>query len=424
MKSTVLFLLYNFLIHLALPGVLLRLLWRARKNPAYALRINERFGFYSKGYKTGGVVVHAVSVGETVAAIGLVEALLAAHPDLPLTLTTTTPTGSARALQQFGDRIQHVYLPYDYPCALARFLKMFKPSQFIIMETEWWPNLFNALAGRKIPLFLANARLSERSLKGYLRIPSLAQRMAASITKVAAQTQADADHFAKLGLAPDKIRVIGNLKFDLSIDSKLTEQAEHLKLSFADRPVWIAASTHAGEEALVIQTIKRVLQARPDALAIVVPRHPERFTAFFEDLTSAGLTVARRSRNERVENATQVYLGDTMGDLLKLYGASDIAFVGGSFVPSGGHNMLEAAAMGAAIIMGPHLENISTQARELVASEGMLVVENPNSLAEQMIDWFEHPEQRQLTSDQAQAFLQANRGALERTLIFFEGEIS
>jgi len=371
-------LLYNLLLILALPGVLLRLLWRARKNPGYALRIAERFGFYSQEYKTGGIVIHAVSVGETVAAHPLIEALIQRYPDLPITVTSMTPTGSARVKNLLGDLVQHVYLPYDYPFALGRFLKKFQPSKFIIMETEWWPNLFLEIHRKKIPLFLANARLSERSLKGYLRIAPVAKRMAACITKVGAQSQSDADHFIALGVPADRVQVIGNIKFDLSVDPQIRERCEKLKASFNDRPVWIAASTHAGEEALVIQAIQAVLKVIPDALAIVVPRHPERFMPFYQALCKAGLTVVRRSQNESVSSGTQVYLGDTMAELLLLYGAADLAFVAGSFIPAGGHNMLEAATMGCAIVMGPHLENVSSQAAQLVAAQGMWSLKQRN----------------------------------------------
>jgi 3-deoxy-D-manno-octulosonic-acid transferase len=421
MKSTVLHLLYNFLLILAFPGVLLRLLWRSRLNAGYAQRINERFGFYKQPYRTCGVVIHAVSVGETVAAQPLIERYLQAYPDLPITVTSTTPTGSARVKALFGDRVQHVYLPYDYCFALKRFFKVFKPKQLIIMETEWWPNLFEQAHQAEIKLFLANGRLSERSLKKYLRIPSLSRRMALCIDKICAQTQSDATHFIELGVSADKVEVTGNIKFDMKVSPSIHERALELKSSFQDRPVWIAASTHAGEEALITQTIKTVLAKFPDALCIVVPRHPERFPAFFQDLQSADFRIARRSLNESVQANTQIYFGDTMGELLLLYGAAQVAFVGGSFVPAGGHNMLEASLMNCAIIMGPHLENVSEQTAELVQTKGMLVVKSSEEFSTAIIDLLNSSQERSRLIAQACTFMLANQGAVDRTFISLQG---
>jgi 3-deoxy-D-manno-octulosonic-acid transferase len=349
--------------------------------------------------------------------------LIQRYPELPITVTSMTPTGSARVKNLWSDKVQHVYLPYDYPFALRRFLKKFQPSRFIIMETEWWPNLFLEIDRQDIPLYLANARLSKRSLKGYLRIASLAKRMAACITKVGAQSQSDADHFIEMGVPADRVQVTGNIKFDLQVDALMRERSEKLKSSFNERPVWIAASTHAGEEAIVIQAIQAVLKAFPTALAVIVPRHPERFTPFYQALGKAGLSVVRRSQNEIVQADTQVYLGDTMAELVLLYGAAQVAFVGGSFVPAGGHNMLEAAAMGCAIVMGPHLENVTSQAAQLVAAQGMVVVETAQSLADHIIFWFEHPDNQTVTASHAKDFMLANRGAVERSLSLFEGAV-
>jgi 3-deoxy-D-manno-octulosonic-acid transferase len=414
-------LLYNVLLVFALPGILLRLLWRARKNPGYALRIAERFGFYQKTFQTGGIVIHAVSVGETVAAGPLIQLLQAHYPNTPLTITSTTPTGSARVKNLFGDTVQHVYLPYDYPGALKRFFSAFKPSQLIIMETEWWPNLFIQTHKRGIPLFIANARLSERSLKGYSRIASLTRRMARCITLLGAQTSGDLQRFLALGIPSNRVLQTGNIKFDLTVNSLDEERSARLRATFKGRPVWIAASTHAGEEALVIETVKAVLAEHPETLAIVVPRHPERFAPFHQLLSQAGLSLARRSQNENVETSTQVYFGDTMGELMLLYGASPIAFVGGSFVAAGGHNMLEAAIMGCAIVMGPHLENLTEQAARLVDAQGMKVVHSPAELAHQISEWLNNPSSRQACAEHALSFMQANRGAAQRTFQLLEG---
>jgi 3-deoxy-D-manno-octulosonic-acid transferase len=421
MKSMLLHLLYNFLSILILPGVLVRLLWRSRSNSSYAERVNERFGLYKQTYQPGGIVIHAVSVGETVAAQPLIERYLQAYPNTPITVTSTTPTGSARVKALFGDRVQHVYLPYDYCFALKRFFKMFQPTRLVIMETEWWPNLFVEARKAGITLCVANGRLSDRSLKGYLRIASLSRRMAACLDKICVQTPSDAANFIQLGVNPDKVEVAGNIKFDMKVSPSIRERALELKLTLADRPVWIAASTHLGEEAIVTQAIKTVLSEFPNALCLVVPRHPERFTAFYDYLQAAGLKVARRSLNEPVQTDTQVYLGDTMGELLILYGAAQVAFVGGSFAPAGGHNMLEAAMMDCAIVMGPHLQNVSTQAAQLVQAQGMLVAHTADEFSAMLIDLFKSPEKRSHLIEQASIFMQANQGAVDRTFISLEG---
>lgn len=418
MKSTVLQRLYNFLLVILLPAVLLRLLWRSRLNPGYAKRISERFGFYSTPYRQGDIVIHAVSVGETVAAAPLIERLLQTHS---LTVTSTTPTGSARVKALFGDRVQHVYLPYDYPFALRSFFKTFKPSRLILMETEWWPNVFAEAKKAGVELCMANARLSERSFKGYSRMGSLFRPMAESLIKVCAQTQSDAQHFIQLGVPASRVEVTGNIKFDLKVDPALFDRSNELKSSFHDRPVWIAASTHAGEEALVLQTTETLLKQFPNLLTIIVPRHPERFEVFYQALHKAGLKIARRSDHETVQAQTQVYYGDTMGDLLLLYGAAQVAFVAGSFVPAGGHNMLEAAAMRCAIVMGPHLENVSTQAKNLVQAQGMIVVKSPGELTSVVGDLIRSPQKRAEIVEHASEFLLKNRGAVERTFAALEG---
>jgi 3-deoxy-D-manno-octulosonic-acid transferase len=396
----------------------LRLLWRSRLNPGYAQRIRERFGFYSRSYRQGDLIIHAVSVGETVAAAPLIERLLLNHS---ITVTSTTPTGSARVKALFGDRVQHVYLPYDYPFALKAFFKTFQPKYLILMETEWWPNVFVQAKKAGVDLCMANARLSERSLKGYSRIASLFRPMAQSLAKVCAQTEKDAQHFIQLGVPADRVEVTGNIKFDLKIKPSVSEAAQALKSQFHHRSVWIAASTHAGEEDLVLQTVQVLLKTLPNVLSIIVPRHPERFEAFYQALSKAGLKIARRSLNQSVQADTQVYYGDIMGDLLLLYGASEVAFVAGSFVPAGGHNMLEAAAMGAAIVMGPHLENVSTQAKNLVQAQGMIVVESPKDLPRVIGDLLQSPEKRSHYVEQASQFLHANQGAVDRTIHSLEG---
>lgn len=415
---------YNLLLIILLPFALLRLFWRARKNPGYAKRIPERFAYYANTYQSGGIVVHAVSVGETVAAYPLIKALQSTHPDLPITVTSMTPTGSARVKTLLGDSVQHVYLPYDFPWCVNKFLKTFQPKLFIVMETEWWPNLFFQCKKHNIPLMVANARLSERSMRGYQRVKSLSEPMAQSITCLSAQTDADAERFKQLGVKDAAIHITGNIKFDNPVDETVQQQAQALRKTIGTRPVWIAASTHAGEEFATIQAIQAVLKQHPQALAIVVPRHPERFQAFFDRLKEAGLNIARRSNNAEIASSTQVYYVDAMGELMACYGAADVAFVAGSLVPAGGHNMIEAIQMGTPVIMGPHVENIARVAQQLIDTEGMASIQDAETLGAQINAWLGNPEAAEHSLRQAQAFLKANQGSVERNLTLVSNSLT
>ncbi|WP_134555166.1 lipid IV(A) 3-deoxy-D-manno-octulosonic acid transferase, partial [Pseudomonas aeruginosa] len=334
--------LYTLLFHLGLPLVALRLWWRARQAPAYAKRIGERFSLSLPEVPPGGIWVHAVSVGESIAAAPMVRALLERHPQLPVTVTCMTPTGSERIRALFGEQVRHCYLPYDLPWAAARFLDRVRPRLAVIMETELWPNHIHACAVRGIPVALANARLSERSARGYARFAGLTRPMLAELSWIAVQTEAEAERFRRLGARPECVSVTGSIKFDLRIDPQLPLAAAALREEWdaTARPLWIAASTHAGEDEIVLAAHRRLLETRPDALLILVPRHPERFAGVHELCRREGFATVRRSGGEPVARATQVLLGDTMGELLFLYALADIAFVGGSLVPNGGHNLL------------------------------------------------------------------------------------
>ena len=352
--------LYTLLLHLALPLIALRLALRARKAPAYARRIKERFSFALPPLKPGGIWVHAVSVGESIAAAPMIRALQARYPELPITVTCMTPTGSERIQALFGDSVQHCYLPYDLPWAAARFLDRVRPRLAVVMETELWPNHIHQCARRGIPVALANARLSERSARGYARFGKLTAPMLAELSLIAVQTQAEAQRFLDLGARPDCVEVTGSIKFDLKIDAELLQRAAELRRQWQaeQRPVWIAASTHAGEDEIVLAAHRQLLETRPNALLILVPRHPERFNSVHELCLSDGLTTRRRATGEAVQAGDQVLLGDTMGELLFLYALADIAFVGGSLVANGGHNLLEPAALGKPVLSGPHLFNL------------------------------------------------------------------
>ena len=410
--------LYTLLFHLGLPLIALRLAWRSWRAPAYRRRIGERFALGLPPLQPGGIWVHAVSVGESIAAAPMIRALQARYPHLPITVTCMTPTGSERIRALFGDSVQHCYLPYDLPWAAARFLQRVRPRLAVIMETELWPNHIQQCARRGIPVVLANARLSERSARGYGRFAKLTAPMLAQLSWIAVQTEVEAERFRSLGARPACVAVTGSIKFDLQIDPELPLRAAALRAQWkaAGRPVWIAASTHAGEDELVLTAHRQLLARHPDALLILVPRHPERFGAVFELCRQAGFVTRRRSLGEAVEPGTAVLLGDTMGELLFLYALADLALVGGSLVPNGGHNLLEPAALGKPVLSGPHLFNFLEIAAQLRQAGALGEVRDATGLAEAL---------RQLWADGATAegmgqaglaVLRANQGALARLL--------
>ncbi|MFG0722843.1 lipid IV(A) 3-deoxy-D-manno-octulosonic acid transferase [Pseudomonas sp. GLN_6] len=415
--------LYTLLFHLGLPLVAGRLAWRAWQAPAYAKRIGERFAFGLPPLKPGGIWLHAVSVGESIAAAPLVRELLARYPQLPITITCMTPTGSERIQAMFGGaeyagRVQHCYLPYDLPWAAARFLDQVQPRLAVIMETELWPNHIHQCAKRGIPVVLANGRLSERSARGYARFANLTAPMLAELDLLAVQTALEAERFRSLGARPECVEVTGSIKFDLSIDPALLTRAAALREQWqaTQRPVWIAASTHAGEDEIVLAAHRELLTHNPDALLILVPRHPERFNAVFELSQRQGFSARRRSTDEALLMSDQVLLGDTMGELLFLYALADIAFVGGSLVANGGHNLLEPAALGKPVLSGPHLFNFLEIAAQLRAAGALSEVADANGLAQRVAQLWREPETALAMRDAGQAVMQANQGALARLL--------
>lgn len=411
-------LLYTLLLHLALPLIALRLALRARKAPAYARRINERFSLGLPVMKPGGIWVHAVSVGESIAAAPMIRALQAHYPDLPITVTCMTPTGSERIQALFGASVQHCYLPYDLPWAAARFLDRVQPRLAVVMETELWPNHIHQCAKRGIPVALANARLSERSARGYARFGKLTAPMLGELSLIAVQTQTEAQRFLDLGARAGCVEVTGSIKFDLKIDAELLQRADALRQQWqaTTRPVWIAASTHAGEDEIVLAAHRQLLKTQPDALLILVPRHPERFNSVHELCISERLTTRRRSTAEAVQASDQVLLGDTMGELLFLYALADIAFVGGSLVANGGHNLLEPAALGKPVLSGPHLFNFLEIAAQLREAGALSEVENAMQLADKVAALLNEPSEMQRMSQAGLSVLKANQGALQRLL--------
>lgn len=412
--------LYTLLFHLGLPLIALRLFLRARKAPAYGQRIGERFAVGLPPLQPGGIWVHAVSVGESIAAAPMVRALRARYPQLPITVTCMTPTGSERiqALFAADPLIQHCYLPYDLPWAAARFLKRAQPKLAVIMETELWPNHIHQCAKRGIPVALANGRLSERSARGYGRFARLTAPMLAEMSLLAIQTEAEAERFRQLGARPECVQVTGSIKFDLTIDPELLQRADALRGEWqaSQRPLWIAASTHAGEDEVVLAAHQQLLAQRPDALLILVPRHPERFNSVHELSAKAGLATVRRSTGQPVTASTQVLLGDTMGELLFLYALADIALVGGSLVANGGHNLLEPAALGKPVISGPHLFNFLEIAAQLREAGALREVADAEQLASVVAELWQQPQQAEQMRLAGLGVMARNQGALARLL--------
>ena len=412
--------LYTLLFHLGLPLVAIRLWLRARKAPAYARRIGERFALNLPVMQPGGIWVHAVSVGESIAAAPMIRELLKRYPQLPITVTCMTPTGSERIQALFANepRIQHCYLPYDLPWAAARFLDRVKPRLGVIMETELWPNHIHQCAKRGIPVALANARLSARSAKGYARFAGLTRPMLEEMSLIAVQTEAEAERFRLLGAHPECVEVTGSIKFDLSIDPQLLIKARALREQWQaqERPVWIAASTHEGEDEIVLSAHRQLLASYPNGLLILVPRHPERFNSVFQLCQREGFATVRRSSGEPVAAQTQVLLGDTMGELLFLYALADSAFVGGSLVPNGGHNLLEPAALAKPVLSGPHLFNFLEIAAKLREAAALEEVEDAQGLALAVQRLFELPQDAQRMAEAGLKVMQLNQGALQRLL--------
>ena len=412
--------LYTLLFHLGLPLLALRLWLRARKAPAYAQRLGERFAFRLPALQPGGIWVHAVSVGESIAAAPMIRQLLLRHPELPITVTCMTPTGSERIQALFAGepRIQHCYLPYDLPWAAGRFLDHVRPRLAVIMETELWPNHVHQCARRGIPVALANGRLSERSAKGYARFARLTAPMLAEMSLLAVQTEVEAQRFLALGARHECVQVTGSIKFDLNVDPALPVRATHLREQWQarERAVWIAASTHEGEDAVVLAAHRQLLESHADALLVLVPRHQERFASVHALCKAQGFATVQRSLGQPVTAQTQVLLGDTMGELLFLYALADIAFVGGSLVANGGHNPLEPAALAKPVLSGPHMFNFLEIGAMLREAGALVEVDDAQGLAMAVRQWIELPRDAVRSGEAGLAVMRANQGALNRLL--------
>jgi 3-deoxy-D-manno-octulosonic-acid transferase len=405
--------LYNIALLLLLPWALLHLALRARRQPEYLRHVPERFGFFNAAPDRPLIWVHAVSVGETRAAEPLVKVLKSRHPQHRFLLTHATPTGRQTGVELFGDDVLRCYLPYDFTWAVRRFVRHFRPEAGIFLETEIWPNLVDVCDKAGMPLFLVNARMSEKSARGYRRFASLTRRALETLSAIGAQTARDANLLAELG--GGNITITGNIKFDREAPQQMLELGRRLRESFGNgRPVFLAASTRDGEEALILDA----LAASPiaDLLTVIVPRHPQRFDEVAGLLARRGLPFQRRSENRSVEPGCQVLLGDSMGELFAYYAACDVACVGGSLLPLGGQNLLEACAVGTPVIVGPHTFNFTEVTEGAVTAGAVLRVADATELVRALGSLLRDSERREAMSRAGRAFTAAHRGATLRTL--------
>ncbi len=405
--------LYSLLLFLLTPFILLRLYWRSRLARDYRKRISERFARYSQKYATGGICLHAVSVGELMAAKPLVAKIKAQYPDLPLTITTTTPTASKQVKMIYNDTVQHVYLPYDYPHTVQRFLNTFNPKIMLIMETEIWPNLFFALKQRSIPILIINGRLSEKSMNQYRKLKFFFAPILEYVSCIAAQSSIDEEHFLQLGAMQNKIMIMGNIKYDVAVPEDLIAKAKQMRASFGTRPVWIASSTHEAEEDLIITTAMELKKQIPNVLCIIVPRHPERFNAVSLKCIAKNLNIVRRSQNESVSDNTDIFIGDTLGELFFFYALSDVALVCGSFAMIGGHNILEPASLGLPTIVGPQMFNFQAILADFLAKDALKQVDSQSLLPTLLGLLVDKPSGKAL-GDRACNLVRSNQGAVDR----------
>jgi len=408
---------YSATLSILLPALFVRLWIKGRKAPLYRQRWAERIGIFdSKNCQPHGICFHCVSVGETLAAVPLIKRVQSDYPELQITVTSTTPTGSARVKAAFGDSVFHVYLPFDTPGGVRRFFTHVKPRLLVIMETELWPNLLHHAKHQQCRTLLANARLSARSAKGYgSKIATLSQGMMDDITHIAAHHRDDGARFCQLGLNPDKLSVIGSIKFDIHIEARLIKQAKQLKKQWAnERPVWVVGSTHNGEDQLILQAFDQIKAQFPNLLLVIVPRHPERFKQVAQMIEHAGLKMQKRSTVGLAEPDTEVILGDTMGELMLFWALADVAFVGGSLVERGGHNPLEPAAFGVPVITGQHVFNFSAIYKLLEQQNGVVLVDDATALAQSVLNLLQDDAEREHIGQNGLTVVEQNRGAMER----------
>ncbi|GAB7225746.1 lipid IV(A) 3-deoxy-D-manno-octulosonic acid transferase [Vibrio owensii] len=409
---------YTLLLALASPFLLFGLYKSKPNKPKFGQRWKEHFGITPKLETTERPIwIHAVSVGESIAAIPLIKELKKQNPTQPILVTTTTSTG-AEQIAKLGDLVEHRYMPIDFSFAVKGFLKAIRPKQMLIIETELWPNTLNTVHNAGIPVIVVNARLSEKSCRNYAKVQPLFDLLHPCIDKVLCQTESDAERFERLGVEKNKLFVTGSIKFDIQISDDVKEKSKVLRdVLGLERPIWIAASTHRGEDEQVLEAHKKVLESHPNALLILVPRHPERFEDVFELCQGQGFETARRTSQEEVTTSTQVYLGDTMGEMLTLIGAADICFMGGSLIGDkvGGHNVLEPAALDVPVITGPSYYNFKEIVDEMIEARGIHVC-NTEKLPLLLISLLQETEKRALQATKASDIVNRNAGALYQTI--------
>jgi 3-deoxy-D-manno-octulosonic-acid transferase len=417
--------LYILAVYLAAPLISLVMLWRGLGDRSYRTGFWERFGFGER-LPPGNVWIHAVSVGEVQASAALVQTLRERYPRIPVVVTTLTPTGATRAKTLFKDLAQVRYIPFDLPGSVRRFFNRVQPRVAVIFETELWPNLYHQCGRRRIPLVLASARISSRSVSRYRRLGSLFRDALSRGVVVAAQGEGDADRFKSLGADPDRTHVTGNIKFDFSVPLDIGERGRRLREFYAPaRPMWVAGSTHGGEEEIVLEAHRMIRGTHPRALLVLVPRHPPRFDEVAYGLQRAGIRFVRRSQRlgekaSAAAGSADVLLVDTLGELLEFYAAGDVAFVGGSLVPIGGHNLLEPAAVGLPVLTGPYTDNSADIARLLVARGAAEVVHDADELGSRVSMLLSDPDERDRIGVLGRDSVDSNRGALGKLLGLIE----
>nr|SPS06970.1 Three-deoxy-D-manno-octulosonic-acid transferase domain protein [Candidatus Nitrotoga fabula] len=405
--------IYAFLLWFLLPYVFFHLLWRGRKQPEYLQHIGERFGCYSARNEKPLIWLHAVSVGETRAVASLVQCLREKYPKYQLLFTHTTPTGRFASEQLYGSDVLRVYLPYDYSFAVKRFLKHFRPDIGILMETEVWFNLIHFCHTMHIPLLLLNARLSEKSAARYARYPNLTRSGLCELSCISAQSEADASRFSALGA--NNVSVMGNLKFDVHPSSAMQQCGADLRTLFGEkRKIFLAASTREGEEALLLSMLQQV--RIPDLLVVIVPRHPQRFDAVADMCAQQGVRFQRKSQGGPILPDTHVVLGDSMGELTAYYTACDLAFIGGSLLPFGGQNLIEACVLGKPVIIGPYTYNFE-QASQLAVESGAAVrIQNVAELAQNLQNLLANSELLISMGQAGKNFVHMHRGATKKAI--------
>lgn len=408
-------LLYTLLIYLAAPLILFFLYRPKKGKPGFGPRWKEHLGLVTPASTPNPLWVHAVSVGETLAVTPLLKALHQQYPDTPIVLTTTTRTGADQAAR-LGNLVEHRYAPLDYPFAVKQFLKRIQPQALIIMETELWPNLLHHCGTHDIPVVILNARLSERSCQRYQKIRRFFRNMSQNIRLFLCQHRDDAARFRRLGVADGQIAVTGSIKFDIRLDQTQIEQGAQDRKQLELRPVWIAASTHRGEDEQILEAHRLIRQQCPQALLILVPRHPERFTAVQTLCQTEGFCTITRSSQRPVTDDVAILLGDTMGEMAYYLQLADVAFIGGSLVPVGGHNLLEPAALAKPALTGPHYFNFSDITRQLTDNHACLIIQNAQELAQEVSRLLQDEVIRQQMGMAAFDVVAANQGALDNSL--------